>query len=533
MNLNINCFPNEMGEMLLTRFKNEYGATEKRIFIKGNECLKIELLEKGGKLRRVLNHPQAIENCLDEEALSSILASNKIPYGNKNEETLIRNYELFVFDLKTISIKVKSETKSKPQVKYIKENDNNRSVEIARKVIYLLGLDFGVVHLALTARRRFKVMSVDPTPIVREKDFNLFYKRLLALYEVGNELLSAEVKLGADPEFMILNSKSGRLISASEFFPRDGTVGCDNIRIPNRQQRPVAEIRPSPETSPLKLMDNIKRALNNANRIVSYRNVKWVAGSQPVSGYSIGGHIHFSNLKLNYAILRALDNYLGITIFLLEVPNTAAKRRRKYGFLADYRTKEYGGFEYRTPGSWLVSQKIATAVICLAKIVSSRYLYLDKNYLNNADAQKAFYNGDQDFFRPAFYELWRAIEKTDMYQKYAEELQVIPYMVENTLNWDEKNDLRKNWRLVNAKKSSTSQKKTTKTNTQPKITQIRSSQSRSAANPPRSSSNNSNKGRSHKITAPKIDNSISFTNSAQSGQINTGRIIISNQIRGI
>lgn len=541
MNLYINCSQNEMGEMLLSRLTEEYGAEVNNFYIKGNQYLKIILKKKGGMLTRVLNQPRAIENCLDEEAMAGILSSNKIPYGNSSGETLIKTYELFVFDLKMISIKIKSMGKTKPMVKYVKESDSSRSVEIARKVIYLLGLDFGVVHLALTARRRFKVMSVDPTPIVREKDFNNFYKRITAIYNIGNELLTSEVKLGADPEFMMLNSKNGRIISASNFFPRDGVVGCDNIRIPNRQSRPVAEIRPSPEINPLQLMDNIKRALNNANRIASHRNVRWVAGSQPVGGYSIGGHIHFSNIKLNYAILRALDNYLGLPIFMMEVPATAAKRRKKYGFLADYRLKDHGGFEYRTPGSWLVSQKVATAVICLAKIVISRYLFLDRNYLNNPDAQRAFYDGNQQFFRPAFFELWRNIEKTDMYNKYSEELKIIPYMIENNLNWDEKNDLRKSWRLVNVKKSNLGSSKPARKNVQPRVSQSRSSTSTSvnvsapSADPQLASKSKTINKSLGKKTRIGSTNKVKATNRSTgynfSGHISTGRIVISNEFR--
>ena len=532
MNLNINYSPNAMGEMLLQRLKDDFGAAVKNFTIQGDEYLKIVVTEKGGKLTRGLNHSRAIQNCMNQEELAGILAVNKIPFGNSNGETLIKQYELFVFDLKTISIKVQSEVKSKPQTKYIKESENSRSVEIARQVVYLLGLDFAVVHLALTARRRFKVMAVDPSPVVREKDFNTFYKMLTALYQTGNELLSSEVKLGADPEFMMINTKSGRLVSASEFFPRDGMVGCDNIRIPNRQQRPVAEIRPAPETDPLELIDNVKRALNSANRMASYRNVKWVAGSQPVGGYSIGGHIHFSNLKLNYALLRALDNFLGITVFMLEVPVTAAKRRKKYGFLADYRMKNHGGFEYRTPGSWLVSQKIATAVICLAKIVVSRYLFLDRNYLNSTEAQAAFYAGNQDYFKPIFDDLWEHVEKTDLYNKYIEELEIIPYMIENAMNWDEKNDLRKKWRLVNPKNQAS--RPEVRTNVQPKVIARNVRAGGAVRQPSRSSGDKISQGKKHKInTAKRINLSTSELGNVQRGQINIDRIVISSGIRGL
>jgi len=132
---------------------------------------------------------------------------------------------------------------------------------------------------------------------------------------------------------------------------------------------------------------------------------------------------------------------------LIENPATAAKRRKKYGLLGDYRLKEHGGFEYRTLGSWLVSQKIATAVLCLAKIVANRYAEIPQNYLNTAEAQRAFYKGDQDFFRPMFNSIWTNLEKLDLYELYREELQIIPEMIRNSVIWDEKSDLRRGWKL--------------------------------------------------------------------------------------
>ena len=86
--------------------------------------------------------------------------------------------------------------------------------------------------------------------------------------------------------------------------------------------------------------------------------------------------------------------------------------------MGDYRIKDHGGFEYRTPGSWLMSQKVTTAVLCLAKIVANRYAEIPQNYLNTVEAQKAFYKGDQDFFRPIFHSLWANLKKLDLYEEY-------------------------------------------------------------------------------------------------------------------
>ncbi|NLB88236.1 MAG: hypothetical protein GX790_03285 [Syntrophomonadaceae bacterium] len=318
---------------------------------------------------------------------------------------------------------------------------------MAKRDLYLIGLDIGMVTIVLTSKRRLKVREINPSPMVRDKDLDAIVKMIIDFYQSDTIAQSRNIKLGADPEFMLFNSKNGKMISASEFFPRDGIVGTDNIRIPNRQQRPVAEIRPKPNESPLDLIENIKQALSSANRLAPYKNVKWVAGSQPMNNYSIGGHIHFSRITISGSLLRALDNYLAIPIFLIEEPVTAAKRRKKYGFLGDYRIKEHGGFEYRTLGSWLVSQSIATAVLCLAKIVVSRYPYLPKNFLNSLDAQRAFYNGDQEYFLKYFYTLWDNITEIDMYSLYAEELKIIPEMIMARAHWDEKSDFRKSWNI--------------------------------------------------------------------------------------
>ena len=414
------------------------------ISIGGLNHLLIKILDPQSKIRKSLNTFKSVNNCLDEETLTDILKANNI--NLIDEEGLIRSYEVLICDLDILSIRqVYQGRNNKP--KYLRESENPKLSELAKRIFLITGLDIGLVRLAYTTRRRLRVIGVDPSPILRKRELNQILNRIDEIRDLDKILPTTNVKLGADPEFMIFNSKTNRLLSASRFFPRDGLVGCDNIRMQNRQQRPVAELRPNPSSCPLRLSDNIKQALDSANRMAPYQNVKWVAGSQPGGAYSIGGHIHFSNIRLTANIIRALDNYLAIPIFLIEEPVSAARRRRRYGYLGDYRVKDYGGFEYRTPASWLVSQEITIAVLCLAKIIASSYYMLSKNFLNSVEAQRAFYTGNQDFLRPVFPELWADIKKTEMYMKYEEELQIIPELIFNKNTWNEKSDLRKAWKL--------------------------------------------------------------------------------------
>ncbi|MDD3023833.1 MAG: hypothetical protein PHE26_08045 [Syntrophomonadaceae bacterium] len=449
MKLNLLYLPNETGEKLLESSKIEWEkVSSSEVELRGLKYLLIEINDKNNGYERTVNTPQAIRLCSDEEAISGILATNRIAYGNSNEDSIIRRYNVLICDNNIISTQVKYPVKNKEQTRYIKETENTKVIQMARRIFQLLGLDMGMINISLTAKRRWRVIQVDPSPSIRDKDFDLVMRRIKNIYNTEEHLKNNEIKMGADPEFMLFNSKNNKMLSASDYFPRDGQVGCDNIRIPNRQQRPIAEIRPKPDESPLKLVENIRQSLIYASKLAPYQNVGLLAGSQPTGGYSIGGHIHFSRIHANSWLLIALDNYLGIPIFLIEQPATASKRRKKYGFLGDYRSKDHGGFEYRTPGSWLVSKEIATAVLCLAKIVASSYPYLNQNHLNNIEAQKAFYNGNPDYFREIFPKLWKDIEKTERFPEYEEQLNIIPSMVNKGLHWDEKIDMRKTWNIT-------------------------------------------------------------------------------------
>jgi hypothetical protein len=448
MNLTILYQMNSVGEKLLNTMQKIFDEVEYRVLSINNvDYYQIDRIDRFSPVRRIINTPRAIRNSINIEETAGILKANNIAHGLLEEESVNRSYEVTIVDLETISIKVTTFIKGKHQTKYIRERDNQKIADLARRVSYLVGLDMALVTIVLTARRRYKVVSINSSPETRDKDFERMIEKIKRIAQREHDLKNIQVKMGADPEFMIVNSKTGKMISASEFFPRDGIVGCDNIRVPNRQQRPIAEVRPRPTTSPLELTTNIRQALVSASRLAPYKNTRWMAGSQPVTGYSIGGHIHFSNIRLDGGLLRALDNYLGIPIFLIENPVTAAKRRKKYGFIGDYRIKDHGGFEYRVLGSWLINQKITTAVLCLAKIIANRYAEIPQNYLNTAEAQRAFYKGDQEYFRPIFNSLWSNLENLDLYQEYKEELQIIPEMITNHVIWDEKSDLRKGWKL--------------------------------------------------------------------------------------
>lgn len=439
---------NDCGLMLFEKIKSiNENAHYEQIDINGHEHLNICLNNEANGPVRVINTRRAIENTQDPEWYCSILSINGIACNNVVEESVIKTYEVLLWGFNCLSLKVWSGANERGKTKTLRERDNQKVVDQARRILYFLGLDLAVVTIAYTARRRYKALAINPSPTLSEKNIDLIVQKIVDLSSQDQRVLQKDIKMGADPEFMMFNSRTGKIVSASNHFPREGMVGCDNIRMPNRTQRPVAEVRPRPDHSPIILTANIKQALHMANQMAPYRGVRWAAGSQPGGGFSIGGHIHFSNIKVNASILRALDNFVGLPIFLIENPVPASRRRKRYGRLGDYRTKEYGGFEYRTPGSWLVSQNITMAILCLAKIVISRYPWLPYNYLNTPEAQQAFYQGNKEYFYPIVERLWGHIEKIDMYEEYRIHLKELYEMLINQSSWNETGDFRKAWMI--------------------------------------------------------------------------------------
>jgi len=444
---------NQDGDNILKIVKENFDAVNsEETLIDDDSFININIKNEPSKFHRIINPPQSQINCMNKDIMYKLLKHNGIAYRRKSREIIARYYEVLVFDISVISIKQKILAGIKNPISYIKQDQCLKAAELSKKAVYHLGLNYALVKIAYTASKEYKVVDVEPSPTIRPRDLHRLIIVLKRIYRTeANLAADKEVKLGADPEFML--SQYSKMIPASSFFPHHGTVGCDNIRTRNRQQHPIGELRPQPSISPLRLTENVKAALVRAIKMAPYRNIKWVAGSRPFKGYPIGGHIHFSNIKLNFAVLRSLDNFLAIPMLMIENSHSAGLRRKRYGALADYRIKKYGGFEYRTLGSWLVSHDITKAVLCLAKIVVSHYLELSENYLASVEAQQAFYKGDKEYFKPIYEDLWSRISQTGMYPQYANELQIIVDMIKDGLQWNEKEDLRKAWEMAgNSKK---------------------------------------------------------------------------------
>ncbi|MGB8318590.1 MAG: hypothetical protein WCE54_10720 [Ignavibacteriaceae bacterium] len=168
-------------------------------------------------------------------------------------------------------------------------------------------------------------------------------------------MLSSSFTIGADPELICF--KNGNFTSASNYFKPNSSMGLDGCEA-------VCEIRGFYSDSPIDLTDKIFQVLEYGHNKVP--ELEFYSGHY-VSDYAIGGHTHFS-IEPTQKIIGALDIVLGSLSNCIDDKLQKQKRERSgYGKKGAYRKKSYG-FEYRTPGSFLLSPATTLVHLTLAKL---------------------------------------------------------------------------------------------------------------------------------------------------------------------
>ena len=218
MELQIIYQQNASAEKLCSYLSNTYERIRvDETHIGGLNHLVIKIPDPESNTRKSLNTLKAINNCLDEETLIDILKANNINFAD--EEGIIRSYEVLICDLDIFSTRLVYHGRNNYKPRYLRESENPKLSELAKRILLILGLDIGLVRLAYTTRRRLRVIGVDPSPILRERDLNRILNRIDEIRELDRLLPTVNVKLGADPEFMIFNYRTNRMLSPPTFFP--------------------------------------------------------------------------------------------------------------------------------------------------------------------------------------------------------------------------------------------------------------------------------------------------------------------------
>jgi hypothetical protein len=161
--------------------------------------------------------------------------------------------------------------------------------------------------------------------------------------------------IGCDPELVV--RKQGQFCCADNFFKANSSFGLDGCSS-------IAEVRPGYSESPIDLTSKIFQILSYGHS--KQPELEFISGHY-ANDFALGGHIHFS-ISPEPKIISALDTVLYSLSNCIDNKDQRQKRERSgYGKRSAYR-KKYYGFEFRQPGSWLLSASTTLVTLTLAKL---------------------------------------------------------------------------------------------------------------------------------------------------------------------
>lgn len=424
---------------------------------------------------RVLNPRNAIERAKGRQSMMLFLRRMGVRTLPKNPSSqgihITRHYRFPFYDLRGLTCFRSDSGPAWMNQRIQRIQDNFREVALdddkvttramysAVRALHTLGLDNGLVSIAMGQKGVLYVVDVTPNPVFKGRLLDLFANAVERHMVDDAELAKNGVGpflMGTDVEVMLKNANSGKMVLASQFFSRKGKIGCDDRSVQFDGKRlPLLELRPDADSNPLALIANLKRLMAEASATINRRGVEWRAGSMPFKPYSIGGHIHFSGVPFTGQLVRALDNYVGLPLMVVEDQRTAVSRRKRYGFYGDIRHKDYGGFEYRTPGSFLVSPEITAAAICLAYIVAVHHRELPVFDIYDRNLQESFFKGQAAALAPIAERNLSLLSRMSTYARYREQIEPLVTMIRSGTVWDETKDVRAAWGIPLVKPTAT------------------------------------------------------------------------------
>jgi len=161
--------------------------------------------------------------------------------------------------------------------------------------------------------------------------------------------------IGCDPE--IVTRLNGKFVPAHNYFKSNSSFGLDGCES-------IAEVRPGYSESPIDLTSKIYQIIEYGHS--KQPDLEFIAGHF-ADDHALGGHIHFS-IQPTPDIVDALDTVL---YSLSNVIDDREQRSRRehcgYGKRRAYRNQPHG-FEFRTPGSFLLSPSTTLVTFTLAKL---------------------------------------------------------------------------------------------------------------------------------------------------------------------
>lgn len=189
-----------------------------------------------------------------------------------------------------------------------------------------------------------------------------------------------ELVVGSDPEFGLVDKDTGSFVYAKE-------ATNHGLNEPIGHDGPCMELRPTPDASIDKHMENVKGLIKKATTYRTITPYKWWTGATFKAAhqdrrYNLGGHIHIGNPTalenrgeaelegIQRRVIRVLDELVGLPLINIDTPVAGQRRASGYGHYGDFR-RQTNRFEWRTPSAiWLTHPEIARAVLGTTKAVS-------------------------------------------------------------------------------------------------------------------------------------------------------------------
>ena len=227
--------------------------------------------------------------------------------------------------------------------------------------------------------------------------------------------------LGCDPE--LICRRNGEFTPAHRYFKPNSSFGLDGCES-------TAELRPGYSESPIDLTSKIYQILEYGHNKAP--ELEFYSGHY-VDEYAIGGHTHFS-VEPNSEIIDALDIVLGSLSNCIDDKLQKQKRERTgYGKKGAYRRKCYG-FEYRTPGSFLLSPSVTLVHLTLSKlaVIGVKEDNLDFNELKNRQHSCTFLKNIKHYLKTIPDDCREGLKELDA-------------LLSRRLNWQQ--DILPNWGL--------------------------------------------------------------------------------------
>ena len=204
------------------------------------------------------------------------------------------------------------------------------------------------------------------------------------------------ILLGADPEFVFVDSKAGRLIPANQLIGH-GTGDRTGLEclIGHDGHPATAELRPLPAIRPTKLIYNLRKIILEAVVVSkTLEELSWIAS--PMYSETCGGHIHLSFWKSFWtpqethikcracgssfygALSRYLDHQVSVPMEerILSKLGFLSENERRLSILPEHFRADMGEnrLEWRTPPTWLLHPKLAFTYITLTRLFTRLFI---------------------------------------------------------------------------------------------------------------------------------------------------------------